>query len=113
VTLKHQKSKPVYGHLTLRHFRLYKVHSYLLTVLNTGFLQSDQVQPLFLLSEDLLTCHNTDEAKITKCAANFLKFVPERIGGGGRGDNYTKNQNLFMDILHCDISDFTKFTHIC
>ena len=44
VTLKHQKSKPVYGHLTLRHFRLYKVHSYLLTVLNTGFLQSDQVQ---------------------------------------------------------------------
>jgi hypothetical protein len=28
----------------LRHFRLYKVHSYLLTVLNTGFLQSDQVQ---------------------------------------------------------------------
>jgi hypothetical protein len=44
VTLKHQKSKPVYGHLTLRHFRLYKVHSYLLTVLSTGFLQSDQVQ---------------------------------------------------------------------
>ena len=44
VALKHQKSKPVYGHLTLRHFRLYKVHSYLLTVLNTGFLQSDQVQ---------------------------------------------------------------------
>ena len=39
VTLKHQKSKPVYGH-----FKLYKVHSYLLTVLNTGFLQSDQVQ---------------------------------------------------------------------
>jgi hypothetical protein len=37
-------SKPIYGHLTLRHFRLYKVHSYLLTVLNTGFLQSDQVQ---------------------------------------------------------------------
>ena len=44
VALKHQKSKPIYGHLTLRHFRLYKVHSYLLTVLNTGFLQSDQVQ---------------------------------------------------------------------
>ena len=44
VALKHQKSKPVYGHLILRHFRLYKVHSYLLTVLNTGFLQSDQVQ---------------------------------------------------------------------
>ena len=40
-----------------------------------------------LIKEDLLTCHNTDEAKITKCAANFLKFVPERIGGGGRGDN--------------------------
>ena len=37
-------SKPIYGHLTLRHFRLYKVHSYLSTVLNTGFLQSDQVQ---------------------------------------------------------------------
>jgi hypothetical protein len=44
VVLKHQKSKPIYGHLTLRHFRLYKVHSYLLTVLKTGFLQSDQVQ---------------------------------------------------------------------
>ena len=44
VTLKHQKSKSVYGHLTLRHFRLYKVHSYLLTVLSKGFLQSDQVQ---------------------------------------------------------------------
>jgi hypothetical protein len=44
VALKHQKSKPIYGHLTLRHFRLYKVHSYLLTVLNTGFLQSAQVQ---------------------------------------------------------------------
>jgi hypothetical protein len=24
---------------------------------------------------------------ITECAANFLKFAPERIGGGGRGDN--------------------------
>jgi hypothetical protein len=45
------------------------------------------LKSLFLLSEDLLTCHNTDEATITKCAANFLKFVPERIGGGGRGDN--------------------------
>jgi hypothetical protein len=44
VALKNQKSKPIYGHLTLRHFRLYKVHSYLLTVLNTGFLQRDQVQ---------------------------------------------------------------------
>jgi hypothetical protein len=44
VALKHQKSKTIYGHLTLRHFRLYKIHSYLLTVLNTGFLQSDQIQ---------------------------------------------------------------------
>ena len=44
VGLKHQRSKPIFGHLTLRHFRHYKVHSYLLTVLNTGFLQSDQVQ---------------------------------------------------------------------
>ena len=44
VRLKHQRSKPIYGHLTLRHFRLYKVHLYLLTVLNTGFLRSDQVQ---------------------------------------------------------------------
>ncbi len=45
VALKHQKSKPIYGHLTLRHFRLSdKVHSYLLSVLNTGFLQSDRVQ---------------------------------------------------------------------
>ena len=50
VALKHQNlikstnRSPIYGHLTLRHFRLYKVHSYLLTVLNTGFLQSDQVQ---------------------------------------------------------------------
>jgi hypothetical protein len=56
VGLKHQRSKPIFGHLTLRHF-----------------------------SEDLLTCHNTDEAKITKCAANFLKLVPERIGGGCSG----------------------------
>jgi hypothetical protein len=44
VALTHQKLKLIYGHLTLRHFRLYKVHSYVLTVLNTGFLPSDQVQ---------------------------------------------------------------------
>jgi hypothetical protein len=37
--------------------------------------------------DDLMTRHNTNEAKITECAANFLKFAPERIGGGGRGDN--------------------------
>ena len=42
--IKSTNRSPIYGHLTLRHFRLYKVHSYLLTVLNTGFLQSDQVQ---------------------------------------------------------------------
>jgi hypothetical protein len=37
-------SNPFMDILHCDNFRLYKVHSYLLTVLNTGFLQIDQVQ---------------------------------------------------------------------
>jgi hypothetical protein len=41
---------------------------------------------LVFISETYPSSHNI-QLKITECAANFLKFAPERIGGGGRGDN--------------------------
>jgi hypothetical protein len=109
--LKHQNlikstnRSPIYGHLTLRHFRLYKVHSCLLTVLNTGFLQSDQVQrrkPERTIDTGQATGKLYHLRLRVKCAlfCNLQSWAQIHA-------------ILVIGLYELLISDFTKFTHVC
>ena len=71
---QNSNKSPLFGHLTLRDFRLYKVHSYLLTVLNAGFLQSDQVQR-YIYKINWLNIKSIEDCCIIKINQSLFVYI--------------------------------------
>ena len=49
-----------------------------------------------------MASHGGDETKTTSYMSKFLKYAPERAGGGGRKENcmqYMKKENIEMSLL--------------
>ena len=42
---------------------------------------------IFFFSDVVMASHSGDETKTTSYLSKFLKYAPERAGGGGRQEN--------------------------